>query len=373
MDDWLAIARRIEALEDIELDPALVRAMRERANRARPIRFFTPSFKAYSSPEISACGRSLWPAISVTGAECALQCDHCRARILEPLIPARTPEALWRIVNEQIAAGAKGMLLTGGSNLRDEVEYGPFYPVLRRVKDAYPDFRIAIHTALVDERIARAMERAGVDCAMMDVIGAQDTVAQVYHLRRPVSDFERSLGCLKATSMKVVPHIVIGLHYGRLLGEWNALEIVRRHLPDALVLVVVMPFFAPAHRPFATPDARAVGRFFLEARAALPELPLLLGCARPAGADKAKIDAYAVMAGLDGIAHPAEGAVELALRLGREAQVRAACCSMGVGEAVLGGGEPQLALDAERFLERERARRAAARGLAGIRVVVQGA
>lgn len=340
MSRWAEIAAGIEALEPARLDHGLIERLMEARGIARPINFYTPTFKAYASSEILSCGKSAWPAVSITGGACKLQCDHCKAKVLEPMIPATTPEALWRVVNEQIALGAKGMLLTGGSNHRDEVEYAPFLPVVRRVKDAHPEFRIAIHTALVDEAMARAMQGSGIDAAMLDVIGAQDTVSQVYHLRRPVEDFERSLETLVATSMKVVPHIVIGLHYGRMLGEWRALEMIARHRPAALVLVVVMPFYAPAGRPFATPSSREVGRFFLDARAALPDLPILLGCARPAGRAKLEIDAYAVMAGLQGIAHPAEGSVELALGLGREVKVTPACCSIAVGEEVLALDDP---------------------------------
>ena len=96
-----------------------------------------------------------------------------------------------------------------------------------------------------------------------------------------------------------------------------------------------MPFYATAQRPFITPDAHAVGGFFLDARAALPDLPLLLGCARPPGRVKAQIDAYAVMAGLNGIAHPADGIVELATRLQRKVRVTPSCCSIALGDEVM--------------------------------------
>jgi uncharacterized radical SAM superfamily protein len=371
-----AALEAVEALEDVRLDRGLVALLEEHDSRRKGeafgrINFYTPSFKAYATSEISGCGKSLWPAVSITGADCKLACDHCQAKILAPMIPARTPEALWRVVNEEIARGARGMLLSGGSNHRNEVEYGEFYPVIRRIKDEFPGFRIALHTALVDETIARRMEESGVDVAMMDVIGAQDTVTQVYHLKRPVADFEHALKCLTATTMKVVPHIVLGLHYGRLLGEWRALEIVARHRPAALVLVVVMPFYASAVRPFATPDPVAVGRFFADARNSLPDIPILLGCARPAGAAKLEIDAYAVMAGLNGIAHPAEGMVELAMRLGREVRVTPACCGLALGEEVLalegGGGptiDPALVMRQERIRGQSRAGR-----FAGIPIV----
>lgn len=373
MSDWFHTAQKIEALDGVELDRTLVAELTQRraAAKAGRINFYTPSFKTYATSEIAGCGKNSWPAVSITGGECKLACDHCQAKILEPMIAARTPEELWRVVNEQLAAGAQGMLLSGGSNRRNEVEYDRFYPTIRRIKDEFPGFRIAMHTALVDAGIARRMEESGVDVAMMDVIGAQDTITQVYHLRRGVADFERSLQCLTATSMKVVPHIVLGLHYGRMLGEWNALEIVARHAPDALVLVVVMPFYAPPGRRYVTPDARTVGRFFMDAREALPDIPLLLGCARPAGSVKARIDAYAVMAGLDGIAHPADGMVELATRLGRDVRVTPACCSIALGEEVLAlDDETGTRVAPERVIEYERAQsRRRAGSLAGIPVV----
>ena len=360
MNDWLKVMQQIEPLEDVTLDAGLIMEMAQRADLASPsrINFYTPTFKAYASSEIKGCGKAAWPAVSITGGECKLACDHCKAKILEPMIPARTPQELWRVVNQQIELGAQGMLLTGGSNHRNEVEYAPYYSTIRRIKDTFPAFKIALHTALVDLDIARRMEDAGIDVAMMDVIGAQDTITQVYHLRRTVDDFERSLEYLVGTNMRVVPHIVLGLHYGQFLGEWHALDIVSRHRPDALVLVVVMPHYAPQDRPFATPDAHAVGRFFMDARAALPETPLLLGCARPAGRVKSQIDAYAVMAGLNGVAHPADGMVELAARLGREVRVTPACCSIAVGDEVMASDiNVGLEVDIQKVIEYERAHR----------------
>jgi len=159
------------------------------------------------------------------------------------------------------------------------------------------------------------------------VIGSERTIREVYHLDRPVADFEETLAALCATRMEVVPHIVIGLHYGRVLGEAAALDIVSRHRIHSLVLVVVMPFYAKPGT-FATPDTTEVGRIFLEARRRIPERPVLLGCARPAGMHRRVTDAYAVMAGLDGIAFPADGAVALAQAIGRPADQAHACCSV---------------------------------------------
>ncbi len=333
---WLDRLGGIEELEDAAFDAALVAAFEARGDDvvSRPIRFSTPTFKEYSSSELEGCGRNSFPAFSITAGGCALNCDHCQARILEPMIAATNPEMLDRKVRDMVLLrDLQGFLLSGGSNRRNEIPYERFYPVIEGLKRDFPHLRIAIHTALTDERRARLMESAGVDTAMMDVIGAEETIREVYHLERPVADFEATLAALCATGMEIVPHIVIGLHYGRILGEANALDIVSRHDVHALVLVVIMPFYA---RPgtFVTPDAHDVGRIFLRARQRLPDRQVLLGCARPPGMHKRVTDAYAVMAGLDGIAFPADGAVAVSRMVGRPTHQEHACCSIKVG-----GGE----------------------------------
>jgi uncharacterized radical SAM superfamily protein len=165
------------------------------------------------------------------------------------------------------------------------------------------------------------------------VIGALETIREVYHLERSVADFEATLAALCETSMEVVPHIVIGLHYGRMLGEPAALDIVSRHRVHSLVLVVIMPFYAKPGT-FATPDTTEIGRIFLEARARVPDRQVLLGCARPPGMHRRVTDAYAVMAGLDGIAFPADGALGVARAVGRPAAQQHSCCSMKTGRAI---------------------------------------
>ena len=130
--------------------------------------------------------------------------------------------------------------------------------------------------------------------------------------------------------MEDTPHIFIGLHYGRILGEENALDMVSRYNINALVLVVIMPFYAKPGT-FVTPQTSDVGRIFLEARERIPNQQVLLGCARPPGMHKRVTDAYAIMAGLDGIAFPADGAVSVAHTIGRPFEQAHSCCSIKVG------------------------------------------
>ena len=333
---WLDRLRAIEELEDAPLDAALLAdcERRQSAVVSREIRFSTPTFKAYSGCDVEGCSGNAFPAFSVTAAGCALMCDHCEAKILDPMIPATSPDMLDRKVRELVAAQhLRGFLLSGGSNRRNEIRYERFYPVIEALKRDFPYLKIAIHSALLNETRARTMEAAGVDTAMMDVIGAQETIRDVYHLDRPVDDFEATLAALTATSMEVVPHIVIGLHYGRILGEPRALDIASRHPIHSLVLVVVMPFYAKSGT-FQTPRTEDVGRIFLEARAHIADRGVLLGCARPPGMHRRVTDAYAVAAGLDGIAFPADGTLAVAHALGRPVVQEHACCSIKTGRTI---------------------------------------
>lgn len=335
---WMDQLASIEALQDAAFDPELVATMERHAARVneRPIRFSSPTFKEYQTDELSGCGKNSFPAFSITAAACGLNCDHCQKKILEPMIPATNPEMLDRKVRDMIMLqNLQGFLLSGGSNKRNEIRYERYLPVVEQLKRDFPHLKIAIHTALLDETLARSMESAGVDTAMMDVIGAQETIRDVYHLDRPVEDFEATLAALTATKMDVVPHIVIGLHYGKLLGEQNALDIISRYPVHSLVLVVIMPFYAKPGT-FATPSEHDVGRIFLAARETIPDRQVLLGCARPAGMHKRVTDSYAIMAGLDGIAFPAEGAVAVSEAIGRPYHQEHACCSIKIGSD-LGG------------------------------------
>jgi uncharacterized radical SAM superfamily protein len=339
LDDWLSRIGEIEELEDAEFDSGLVAEMQRAAKTATMsrIRFSTPTFKEYDSSELKGCGKNSFPAFSITAGACALDCDHCQAKILEPMIPATKPEILDQKVRDLVMLqNLQGFLLSGGSNRKNEIRYERFYPVIEKLKRDFPHLRIAIHTALTDEKGAKRMESAGVDTAMMDVIGAAETIRDVYHLDRPVEDFEATLAALTATSMEITPHIVIGLHYGEIRGEANALDMVARHPVNALVLVVVMPFYARAGT-FKTPQTEDVGRIFLEARRRLADKQVLLGCARPPGMHKRVTDAYAVMAGLDGIAFPADGAVAVANAIGRDYHQEHACCSIKLGAKMEGG------------------------------------
>jgi len=168
-----------------------------------------------------------------------------------------------------------------------------------------------------------------VDAVLLDVIGDDETISQVYKLpHRTTRDYEMSLELLRKAGHRVVPHVVIGLHYGRIKGEFSALRMIADSEPDAVVLVVVMPYYGRASFQLLKPPSAEKGaEVVLYARLLMPRTPLMIGCARPAGPERVKFDAYALLAGVNGIAFPAEGILTFAHRAGLKPLISADCCS----------------------------------------------
>ena len=244
------------------------------------------------------------------------------------MIPATSRRCSSSKVRELVATqDLQGFLLSGGSTRLNEIPYERYYPVLERLNRDLPQMKIAIHSALMDAR-GRAS-----DGSRRCRHGHDGRHRRPGHHPRGLSPrppgrgFRATLAALCKTSMKVSPHIVVGLHYGRILGEQRALDIVSRHALHSLVLVVVMPFYAKPGT-FAAPDTTRRRKDIHGGKEATRGSPGAARLRTAAGHAQRVTDAYAVMAGLDGIAFPADGALGVAHAIGRPFYQEHACCSI---------------------------------------------
>lgn len=293
---------------------------------APEMHFYAPGLKRYRTSEYADQDAGRFVSVSVTGTACALRCDHCESRVLAGMAPLGD-QGLYALAEGLKARGARGLLISGGSDRHGRV------PLLRHASDLARirtelGLLVRVHPGLPDEETAAALGAVDVDGALLDVIGAEETIRDVYHLDVGVDEYEAALDRLERHGVPLVPHIILGLHHGRMLGEWKALAMVARHAPKLLVLVVLMPLSGTRMAAAVPPPVDDIGAFFHTARATLPGTPIVLGCARPLGPAKAEIDRRAVEAGLDGIAFPAEGMVALARSRGRTPRFHDACCGV---------------------------------------------
>ena len=294
---------------------------------------YVPGMVHYDTPYFKSTPQC-FPSISVTGNECQLNCKHCRGKLLERMTPAITPQTLYEVCVEIKETGAEGCLISGGSLKDGSVPLLDFIPVIKRVKQEL-GLKVVVHTGLVYHPIAEALVDANIDAAMFDIIGVEETAKEVYHLDCNINAFEESISLLEERNIPVVPHIIVGLHYGKLKGEKQALSMLARHRSTAAVIVAFMPLEQTPMQETEPSTPEDIARVTLASRLLMPSTPLLLGCARPAGMHKIETDILAIKAGVDGIAFPSEDACELAEELGLEIKFHQQCCSLLWQEAKL--------------------------------------
>jgi uncharacterized radical SAM superfamily protein len=206
------------------------------------------------------CQESRFAAISVTGSHCDLLCGHCKGKLLESMIPAEDPETFLQAAERLRVNGANGMLVSGGADKQGEVPLANFIPAIKAIKEKDPRFKIIVHTGLIRREIAKGLKEAGVDQILIDVIGDDDTIHEVYHLNKRVEDYEKTLWMLKEMGHRLAPHIIIGHHFGEIRGEWRALEMVTRVGVETIVLVILKTLLPSGENHFKVPKPEEAAR-----------------------------------------------------------------------------------------------------------------
>ncbi|MHB1569218.1 MAG: radical SAM protein [Solirubrobacteraceae bacterium] len=291
------------------------------------IEFYAPGLKRWQSSEWTPERANRFLPVSVTGTACALQCDHCKTKVLEGMVTLGSERDLFATARRLQAQGTDGMLVSGGSQRHGGVPLARHLDAMRRIREEL-GMRVVVHSGVVSPQLAEGLAQAGVDGVMLDIIGAEQTIREVYHLDLTPADFERSLALLAQRGLRIIPHIVLGLHYGQFLGEWDALEMIARHPVSTLILVVLTPLVGTPMGHLPPPPLQDVSDFFATARARMPDTRVNLGCGRPMGEMKVALDRAAIDHGLNGIAYPAEGMIAYARERGLEPAFHEYCCSL---------------------------------------------
>lgn len=270
-----------------------------------------------------------YPAISITGGLCELGCDHCKGKILKPMKGVSSARELVEECLGLEEQGAVGCLLTGGSDKNGRLPWMQFMKGIEVVKTK-TRLHVSVHSGMVDRDVAQALKDAGVDQALVDVVGSSETWTHIMHLEGGESLLMETLDALYGCGLQVVPHIVAGIHGGRIVGEMRALEILKDYPVQVLVWVAFMPLKDTplgGSRP-ASPEE--VGRLMAISRLIFPNATINLGCARPRGKPRLELERLALRAGLQRLAVYTEETVNEAKGLGLDVLYSPACCSVGM-------------------------------------------
>jgi len=269
---------------------------------------------------------SSFPAISVTGRSCSLNCKHCSRKYLEGMIPSASSEELLEVAEALAERGANGFLLSGGADPNGRVPVSDFLPAIREIKST-TDLKINAHIGLTPRTEIDNLVKSGIDSFSVDLYGSDETIHEVLGLNARASDYLKIVEDLRDAGAPVIaPHICIGIHGGCLKGEFRAIENLRKISPTELVLISLIPTKGTAFQGVPAPSEEMMISVIRQARASLPDTRLLLGCMRSKKNRTSEFDLIA--AGLDGIVLPSASTIERLKEEGFSTKKRSVCCSI---------------------------------------------
>jgi uncharacterized radical SAM superfamily protein len=266
-----------------------------------------------------------FPAVSITGADCWLGCDHCDGRYLSGMLHVNEPPALIRLARELNVKGSKGLLISGGCLPDGTIPLAPYIDAIGEVK-RFTDLELNIHTGLLDKETAERLVGTGADCFSLDITQDQKVIKGLLHLDLEPKAYADTLEHLASSgASRIVPHICVGLPLSTIQGERDSLELVSSHNISALVVLGFVPTRGtPACDQPPAPTSRILD-FITEAREML-SCPILLGCMRPRR-DRT-LERRALELGVDGMAAPSRKTVEWTRNAGHHVSVEDRCCAL---------------------------------------------
>jgi uncharacterized radical SAM superfamily protein len=293
--------------------------------KTKAAHFYAPSFMYYKTSHYRS-SPTQFPTVSVTGTACALNCKHCGGKVLQTMHPAKTPATLFALAEKLKQNGALGCLVSGGCLSNGSVPLKPFIPMIEKIKREL-GLTVFVHTGIIDSTTATSLKRAGVDAALIDIIGSDETISKIYGLNVTVEDYAASLNALQEAVLNFVPHVIVGLDDGKLKGELNALKMIASVEPSAVVVIAFMPIHGTAMAKVKPPQPADIAKVTAAARLMFPKTPLVFGCVRPKGKHRAETDVLALKAGVDAIAFPSEEVVKYAETQGYALSFSSYCCA----------------------------------------------
>ncbi|MBN1802881.1 MAG: radical SAM protein [Candidatus Lokiarchaeota archaeon] len=292
--------------------------------RERTIQIFGNKLKIYIPSK-------RFPSISLTGAECALECLHCDKKYLNGMTPIVQNEVLEEFLLRVATEGGTGALISGGCDSEGAVPLLEYLDTIKKIKKN-TNLIINAHTGLLTETTANALVNAGVDIISFDITMDQNIISDIYRLKtKTPEDYKKSITLMKKKGLNVVPHICVGLYYGKLHKELEAIKFIKESKlkPSLIVLIALIP---PKHgkETFKIPDPVDLAKIIAIIRFAFPDTEISLGCMRPRGALKGDIEKLAIRAGINRLEIPSRDSLEWLKKLDPrvEFEFYSACCAI---------------------------------------------
>ncbi|MHA1274620.1 MAG: radical SAM protein [Promethearchaeota archaeon] len=271
-----------------------------------------------------------FPAISITGNDCALQCEHCNKKYLNGMeqITSKTELELFllKLANNE----GVGALISGGCDSDGAIPLDDFLDTIKKIKEN-TNLIINSHTGLLTEETAKKIAAANIDIVSFDVNMDKKIIKNIYHLNKDLNDYKRAIEVLKKYSLNIVPHMCIGLYYGELHKELDSIKFIKDNITN-LSLIVIIALIPPkdGKEIFKTPKPIDIAKVIAIIRFLFPKTEISLGCMRPRRDSKVLIEKYAIKAGITRIEIPSRETIKWVKEFNQDINLKyfSACCAI---------------------------------------------
>jgi uncharacterized radical SAM superfamily protein len=240
------------------------------------------------------------------------------------------PEKFLETCRQLADNGIVGFLLSGGCNKNGEMlNLKKLLPAIKQVKKE-TNLIIKLHTGFVDKALAENIVSAGVDIASVEVVGSDETIKEIFDFNATTKSYMSTLQNLESAGMPyIVPHICIGLHYGKLNGEFNALKIIKEFCnPSLLVMIIFRPTKGTVLENWKIPYPDDISVVVKKVKEMFPDKDISLGCIRPRLEQRKEIELAALQAGVNRMEIPSKNTLKFAVKMGYTIRTVYACCAL---------------------------------------------
>ena len=269
--------------------------------------------------------------VSLTGSKCELLCKHCRGILLKDMINVKYNCNLIEILQKYGDETIRGILISGGFDKEGVLNLsGNILDDVKNIKSKMGSkIKIYIHAGFVDNDTAINLKKSGVDGVLVNVIGSENAIRNVYNLEnKNPEDYYNSIATLKKNNLKVSAHVVIGIDNGEISDEFRSVERIIKLGVDSIVFVILKRLskeISIAELKFEDEELLNLIKY---ARELNPSVPITFGCAKPAGIKTEQLEIEIIKLGIDVLAFPSDKAIEFALNNNIRFKFVEECCAL---------------------------------------------
>jgi len=227
-----------------------------------------------------------------------------------------TADELLKVAKKVKDNGGKGILISGGCDLRGTVPLTSFIPTIRKISDV--GLEVNVHSGFLSASEAKGLVDAGVTVFSMDIHQDQAIISNVLNLQETPDRYGETIDNIINAGGRVVPHITIGFGAEDLLFSISLLK--EKNIREIVVLALVPTPGTDVYEPSEDGVLAAIN-ILIESG-----FDVTLGCMR--SRDYIAVETECIKMGVRRIANPSLKTVKWAEENGFEVEEIGKCCCL---------------------------------------------